>query len=129
MLLVVCGVLGLYASRQRALHRVPSFTCLLNPGEAVGRRWQPGVAQYAGDRLLWWRSLSLAPRPAAPWRRVELVLVDRTPMGQTDEEGRPLFLVDCRHGAQAFQMMLSAPAHAGLVSWLESAPRHVRRAL
>lgn len=128
VLLVVGGLLALYVSRQRTLtRRVASFACMLNAGEAVSRMWQPGVAQYTQDRLLWWRTLSLSPRPARAWTRADLELVERVPVGQDDEEGRPLLLVHCRHGADAFQVMVSAPAYAGLVSWLESGPRRVGR--
>lgn len=130
VLLVVGGVLALYVSRQRTLtHRVASFSCMLNAGEAVSRMWQPGVAQYTKDRLVWWRTLSLAPRPARAWSRGELELLERVPLEQDDEEGRPLVLVHCRHGSDLFQLMLSAPAYAGLVSWLESGPRRVGRML
>lgn len=130
LLLVVVGLLGLYLSRQRTLsRRVASFACQLNAGEAVRRMWQPGIAQYTHERLLWWRTLSLSPRPARVWSRSRLTLVERVPVGQDDEEGRPLLLVHCRHGDEAFQLMLSAPAYAGLVSWLESGPRPLGRAL
>lgn len=128
VLLVVGGLLALYVSRQRTLtRRVASFVCMLNTGPTVRRVWQPGVAQYTRERLLWWRTLSLSPRPARSWSRTELELVERTPIGQDDEEGRPLLMVHCRHGADEFQVMISAPAYAGLVSWLESGPRRVGR--
>lgn len=129
VLLVVLGVAGLYVSRQHTLsRRVASFGCQLNAGEEVRRMWQPGVAQYTRDRLLWWRTLSLSPRPARVWSRASLEVVDRAPLGQDDEEGRPLLLVHCRDGREVFQLMLSAPAYAGLVSWLESGPRTIGRA-
>lgn len=128
VLLVVGGFVGLYVSRQRTLtRRVASFACQLNAGPEVRRMWQPGVAQYTRDRLLWWRTLSLSPRPARVWLRRRLTLVERVRLGQDDEDGRPLLLVHCRHGDEAFQLMLSAPAYAGLVSWLESAPRSLGR--
>lgn len=130
VLLVVGGILALYVSRQRTLtRRVASFSCTLNSGEAVSRVWQPGVAQYTQERLLWWRTLSLSPRPARAWSRSRLELVERIPLDTDDEEGRPLLLVHCRHEADLFQIMLSAPAYAGLVSWLESGPRRLGRML
>jgi Protein of unknown function (DUF2550) len=123
VVLVFGGFLGLYVSRQRALsRRVASFTCMLSVGETVGRRWQAGVAQYGRDRLVWWRTLSLSPRPVRVWSRSELMLVERRRTGQNDEGGRPMLLVGCQHGSDVFQIMVSAPAYAGLVSWLESAP-------
>lgn len=124
LLLVIVAFLVLYLSRQRTLsRRVASFACQVNVGETVRRLWQPGIAQYTHERLLWWRTLSLSPRPARVWLRDRLTLVERVPLGQDDEDGRPLLLVHCRHGDEAFQLMLSALAYAGLVSWLESAPR------
>ena len=127
VLLVLGVVLGLYVSRQRTLtRRVASFSCLLNSGEEVKRIWQPGTAQYTRERLLWWRTLSLAPRPARSWDRQKLELVERAPAAQVDERGNPLLLVHCRHGEDAFQVMLSEPAYTGLVSWLESGPRPIK---
>lgn len=124
VLLVLVGLVGLYVSRQRTLsRRVAAFSCVLNPGPAVEGLWLPGIAQFARDRLLWWRSVSLAPRPARMWLRAELTLVDRVPLGQQDEEGRPLLVVHCRNGEESFHLMISAAAYAGLVSWLESGPR------
>ena len=127
VLLVLGGLVGLYVSRQRTLtRRVASFSCLLNTGEEIKRMWQPGIAQYTREQLLWWRTLSLAPRPARSWSRSDLELVERTPVGQVDEAGRPMFLVHCQHRDDVFQIMVSAPAYAGLVSWLESGPRPIR---
>jgi type II secretory pathway component PulM len=130
VLCVVGGLVGLYVSRQRTLsRRVASFDCMLNPGQSTDGLWQPGIAQYAQDQLVWWRTLSLAPRPARVWSRNELDLVTRTALDQTDEQGRPLLVVDCRHRGEKFQVMISGPAYAGLLSWLESGPRRVGRVL
>lgn len=130
VLAVMIGVLVLYLSRQRALtRRVASFSCTLHDADTPTNAWQPGIAQYGADRLLWWRTLSLAPRPARSWSRSELTLVERRPTGEADEEGRPLLLVLCRHGSERFELMMSAPACSGLVSWLEAGPRPVGRVI
>lgn len=127
VLCVVGGVGGLFLTRQRALsRRVASFGCLLRAAPPEGA-WRSGVAQYGAGRLMWWTTLSLSPRPARTWSRAHLELLERTPLGQTDECGRPLLEVRCRHLDEVFDVVVSAPACAGLVSWLESAPRHVRR--
>lgn len=124
-LLAVGVVVGLYVSRQRTLtRRIASFSCALGVGE--DGMWQPGTAQYTRERLLWWRTLSLAPRPARAWSRTDLELVTRTEAGQVDEAGRPLLVVHCRHGQDTFRILVSAPAYAGLVSWLESGPRPIK---
>ncbi len=124
---VLAGVVGLvvlYVSRQRTLsHRVASFTCLLG----TGAEWQHGIAQFGRDRLVWWRTFSLAPRPERVWSRTELTIVDRAPSAQVDHDGHQLVVLHCRHGVDAFQVLISGPAVAGLVSGLESAPRTVRQ--
>ena len=130
LLLVVVTVAGLYLSRQRTLtHRVGSFTCLLRtePPPEVG--WTAGIAHYGAERLVWWRTLSLAPRPARTWSRAELTLVERVRLDGRDDAGRPLLLVHCVHRGERFQLTISEQACAGLVSWLESGPRPVGRAL
>ena len=128
VLCVVGGLGGLFWSRQRTLsRRVASFSCLLR--DAVpGGPWRSGVAQYGAGRLMWWTSLSLSPRPARTWNRMHLQLLERTSLDQTDERGRPLLQLRCRHLEENFEVIVSAPACAGLVSWLESAPRQVRGA-
>lgn len=149
LLLAVGVVVGLFLSRQRALSkRVGSFTCALRvePGGAAGGRlgpgggasvehpertaagWTPGVAQYATGRLVWWRSLSLAPRPAHTWYRADLDVLERTRLEEVDESGQPLLRVLCRHRGDTFSLVLGSAAWAGLVSWLESGPRPVGRA-
>ena len=126
--IVVVAVVGLYVSRQRSLtRRVGSFTCLVRvepPGDAT---WTAGIAHYGASELVWWRSLSLAPRPARCWTRSELTVVERESLAGTDEQGRPLLLVRCVHRGERFEMTVSEPAFAGLVSWLESGPRPVGR--
>lgn len=127
LLLAVGVVVGLYVSRQRTLsRRVASFSCALNEAGEGARRWQPGIAQYTRERLVWWRTLSLAPRPARSWSRSDLTLVSRTPLGQADDAGRPLLVVECRDGDETFRVIVSEPAYTGLVSWLESGPRPIR---
>lgn len=120
LLVAVLLVVLLYASRQRTLsRRIGSFGCFLSG--------TPGRAQYATGRLVWWRTLSLAPRPAEVWKRSELVVVRSEPLGFEDQSGRPLLRVRCRHGDVELELTMSAGAYSGLVSWLESAPRAVGR--
>ena len=126
LLAVLCvagGLGGLYLSRQHTLtRRVASFGCLLRDAPS-GVAWRAGVAQYGAGRLMWWTSLSLSPRPARTWSRAHLELLERTQLDQADERGRPLLRLRCRHQGEEFEVIVSAPACAGLVSWLESAPR------
>ena len=127
-LALVAGValVAAYVSRQRTLsRRVGSFACGLRL--RAGHAAVAGVAHYTADRLRWWRSLSLWPRPACAWVRADLVVVQRTPAGEVDEAGRALLRVTCEHRGEAFELVMSEQACAGLVSWLEAGPRAVRR--
>ncbi|EYR63545.1 hypothetical protein N866_19900 [Actinotalea ferrariae CF5-4] len=130
LLLLLAVVLAMFWSRQTTLsRRVGSFSCGLRPDTSSDRPWTTGIAHYTSSRLVWWRVLSLSPRPAAAWSRDELTLVERVPLGEVDERGRQMLLVRCVHGSDAFQVLMSAPACAGLVSWLESGPRPVGRVI
>lgn len=123
LVLAVC-VLGW--QRRRALTgRVASFSCSLRFAPVPEAPWVRGIAQYGTGRLMWWRLLSLSFRPTRTWSRSELVVLDRVDLPGTDQQGRSLVQVTCRHREDEFQLMLSAPALAGLVSWLESGPRPV----
>ncbi|HWS57858.1 MAG TPA: DUF2550 family protein [Actinotalea sp.] len=128
VLLVVIVAAGLYVSRVRSLsQRVGSFTCHLRSAPAgLGA---PGVAHYGPARLAWWRTVSLAPRPARTWQRDRLDLVELITLDQVDEEGRPMVRVLCRHDDAQFELTMSAAAHSGLVSWVEAGPRTVGRAV
>ena len=122
------GVLGW--QRRRALTgRVASFSCSLRFAPVPAAPWARGIAQYGTGRLMWWRLLSLSFRPTRTWARSELTIAERTDLPGTDQQGRPLVQVTCRYRGEEFQLMLSAPALAGLVSWLESGPRPVGEVL
>lgn len=130
LLLLLGTVLALFWSRQSTLsRRVGSFACGLRADGPVEGRWATGIAHYTSSRLVWWRVLSLSPRPAAAWSRDELTIVERIALPEVDDRGRALLLVRCVHGGDAFQLLISAPACAGLVSWLESGPRPVGRVI
>ncbi|MHA3948071.1 DUF2550 family protein [Cellulomonas bogoriensis] len=126
LLVAVVVLAGLYLSRLRTLsRRVGSFAC----GVRHEDRWTAGIAQYTHGRIAWWRAVSLAPRPARTWSRGELTLLERTPLGEQDEHGQEMLLVRCLHGGETFDLAMSVPACAGLVSWLESGPRPIGRVI
>lgn len=130
LLLGVLLLVGLYLSRQRTLsQRVGSFACSLRPVGTAATAWTPGIAQYTTGRLVWWRTLSLAPRPAHGWSRSELTLVERVPLDEVDHVGQRILLVRCCHASETFELTMSDAACAGLVSWLESGPRPVGRVI
>jgi len=121
--LVVLGA-GLWFSRRHTLdNRVGSFRCSLSRGS----RWPSGVAQYGAVSLYWWRSHSLAPRPAQRWERTSLVVLGKR---DSDVPGAPgQLIVRCRARSHAkpveFELLLTREAYAGLTSWIEATPSRV----
>ncbi|GAA2727217.1 DUF2550 domain-containing protein [Cellulomonas aerilata] len=115
---VVVVLLG--ASRLRTLSgRVGSFLCSGRRAQP-GAPWNAGIAHYGAGRIDWWRSWSLAPRPARSWRREDIEVVSRAPVaGSTDPD---LVLVRCRHRGTDYEVTMSRDALAGLTAWLEAAP-------
>ncbi|MCB7138053.1 DUF2550 domain-containing protein [Cellulosimicrobium marinum] len=122
LLLAAVVVVGLGAFRLRALaHRVGSFECGVRPAGVEGAAWTSGIAHYGVGRIDWWRSWSLAWRPARIWSRYDLQLLGREPF--TGPDARPdSYLVRCRYDGQDFELTMTRPAYEGLASWLEAAP-------
>ena len=116
LVLVITAALG--ASRLRVLSsRVGSFVCAARP---AARAWTAGIAHYGTGRIDWWRSWSLAPRPARSWLRHDLQVVERSPLRRAGDPD--LVLVRCRYRGKEFDLTMSADACAGLTAWLEAAP-------
>ena len=117
--LVVTAAVG--ASRLRVLsRRIGSFECAARSADDPGGAWTAGIAQYGAGRIDWWRSWSLAPRPARTWWRSELAVVGRAPF--VGPGGRDELVVRCRYHDTEFELTMSADAFAGLTAWLEAAP-------
>ena len=139
-LLLTVVLLG-WSRRRTLTSRVGSFLCQLDEGvvgDAVAQTLAApeavpsgvsGVAQYGTGRLVWWRAVSLVPRPARTWDRGALAVIGRTDLGIPDPHGRLLVRIRCRHRAEVFDLTVTEGAAAGLVSWLESAPRSVGRVM
>ena len=127
LLLAVLLLIALVFSRLRALaHHVGSFETRLRftTGSVTGGPWRSGFAVYRADRLVWWQSRSLSVKPRYEWSRESFRVTGRVPL---DQAGLPdLFLVQCRHGHERFDLTMSPEAYSGLASWLESAPPSTR---
>ncbi|MEP7764071.1 DUF2550 domain-containing protein [Sanguibacter sp. 25GB23B1] len=126
---LLVAVLALAAwgfSRLRAVSGQPgSFeSAWRGAGLDVCTGWQAGFAVYQDDRLDWWRSWSLRPRPQRQWLREELAVISRSEI--TDPEAPDLWLVRCRCDDATFDLTMSDGAYAGFSSWLESAPPNRR---
>lgn len=123
LLLVGVSLLVMYASRRRALeHRVGSFACRVQRGGEARVARTMGVAQYGVGRLVWYRGLSLSPRPAHTWKRPELALLERTELDPIAGSVAGLMRLRCRCQGDEFDLTVSRAASAGLTAWLEAGP-------
>lgn len=82
--------------------------------------WHAGFAVYRDDRIDWWRSWSLRPRPQHQWLRENLTIVGRVELA--DAAAPELWLVQCLYEDTTFELTMSVGAYSGFSSWLESAP-------
>lgn len=116
VVVIALGMLVVGVARLGALRaRVGSFECRLQRG--ADGQWTQGVAHYAVGRIDWWRSRSLALRPARTWSRHELVVVAR----EDDPDGVTC-VVRCTCAGEDLTLSMSKDAYAGLASWLEAGP-------
>jgi len=117
-----------YASRQRALdRRVGSFACRVQRDGQAPAAWTAGVAQYGVGRLVWYRDLSLSPRPVHTWKRSDLELLERDRRGLMTGSDGELVRLRCRCQGIAFNLTVSSAASAGLTSWIEAGPASTYR--
>jgi hypothetical protein len=90
------------------------------------QRWANGVGRYAGDELIWYRTLSLSPAAAMRMPRRELQVVSSRPWDASrDMALRPnLMIVECRFRDERINLGFPDNGLTGFLSWLEaSAPR------
>lgn len=124
LVVVALGIGLLWASRTHTLvGRVGSFRCQLDRGGS----WAHGVAQYGAEHLYWWRSRSLAPRPAVRWERAGLEVVSREFHEDAHGHRTVRATVRARCGGAWREVRLAMPvdAYAGLTSWIEATPQRV----
>ena len=90
------------------------------------QRWANGVGRYAGDELLWYRTLSLSPAAALRMPRTELHVLSSRPWDASrDMALRPnLMVVECGFRDERISLGFPDNGLTGFLSWLEaSAPR------
>jgi hypothetical protein len=91
------------------------------------RHWTFGLARYDHDRLLWFRTFSLSPRPARSYARADLRVVGRRrPHGpEAVAMVHDAVVLQCRDGEQPVELAVPDAAAMGLLAWLEAtAPNH-----
>lgn len=89
-----------------------------------GYGWALGVGRYDGECLVWYRLLSLAPRPRRAVCRHGLAVIGRRkPLGT---EALNLMsgavVVECRSEQGQVELAMTDAAYPGFLSWLEAAP-------
>jgi hypothetical protein len=91
--------------------------------------WSFGVGRYDGDRLLWFKTFSLSPRPRHVLRRSALVLGPRRrPHGaEVVAVIADATVVECMHNGEPFELAVPSAALPGLLAWVEAAPRVATR--
>ena len=116
------ALLAFGTSRVRTLsRRVGSFECAFSRATDSTAPWITGIGQYGAESLYWWRWWSLAPRPTRAWLRSGMIILEQLPVADArGYEGQ--VVVRCRTRDDAFDLLMSAEAYAGLASWLEAAP-------
>ena len=131
VLIVVCVLLvcGLVLWVTVVLHQrrmVASVGGLPMALKRDDQRWSNGVGRYAGDELIWYRTLSLSPTPALRMPRADLeVILSRAWDPQRDMALRPnLMIAECRFRGAKVSLGFPDNGLTGFLSWLEaSAPR------
>lgn len=124
--LLVALCLGAFALRRQLLRRKGGTVdvSLRLRARRRGYGWALGVGRYDGDRLVWYRLLSLAPRPRRTVPRQGLTVIGRRkPTGTEALNLMPgAVVVECRAEDGRVELAMSEAAYPGFQSWLEAAP-------
>ena len=98
-----------------------------DPRGGRSTHWKFGFARFDGDRLLWFRTFSLSPRPRHQLARHALrVRSRRTPHGaETVTLVNDAIVLECAYADALAEVALPEAAALGFMSWLEAAPGRV----
>ncbi len=122
---VVVVLLVLVVVRRRSIERRPGAFELTVSARATGAAgWAIGTGVYDGDRLLWFRTFSLAWRPSRVLARDDVQISGRRApaRGESSLLAPGSVVVDCLHGIRPLRLALAPAALTGLLAWLESSP-------
>jgi hypothetical protein len=122
--LLLAVLVAVVLRRRRLTSRLGTFDCSVRQPRGARRRWALGVARYETDRLDWYRTFSLSPRPSCSYARRALdVTLFREAEGNELAAVQPgAMVVECRHEDVEIELAMSHDAYTGFASWLESAP-------
>jgi hypothetical protein len=123
VLLFVCVLLIAMVARRWLLSR-SGGTLEMSLRE---RHWRFGVGRYDGDRLSWYATFSLSPRPRRTFARSGLRVVGRRPPrgGEALHVVHDSVILECATAPAAVEIAVPSSALPGFLAWLEAAPRHV----
>ncbi len=118
--LLVAGVLV----RRRALVRHGFDMGVRLRARRGGGGWSLGVARYEAERLEWFRTFSLWPRPRRVFQRQSLQVLSTRPATRAESLLVPPghIVAACRHHDRDVDLSLSDGALTGLLAWIEAAP-------
>jgi hypothetical protein len=131
LLLVCCALLLGLVVRRRVLDRAGGTIDMSLRRNQPGHdphgslHWSFGVGRYDGDRLVWFKTFSLAPKPRFVIERAALTVRQRrTPHGA---EALAVIanadVLECEYGDSIVEIAVPSSAVPGLLAWLEAAPR------
>lgn len=86
--------------------------------------WSLGVARYEVERLEWFRTFSLWPRPRRVFQRQRLQVLSTRPLTRAERVVVPAdhVVVACRDGDREVALSMSDGALTGLLAWIEASP-------
>lgn len=95
------------------------------------RHWTFGIGRYERDRLEWFRTFSLSPRPRCSLSRGAVqVSARRAPRhGEAWSLIQDAIVLECSTGESIVEVALPAPAVIGFLAWLEASPNRIRQPL
>lgn len=122
-LVVLCGIAAwvlVVIHQRRLVASAGGLPMALKRGD---QRWANGVGRYAGDELMWYRTLSLSPTVAWRLPRQELAVFATRPWDPgRDMALRPnLMIVECRWRGAEISLGFPDNGLTGFLSWLEAA--------
>lgn len=120
-LLVVCLLLvGLVVRRRLLSRRWGTVEMSLRL-----RHWTFGMARFESDRLLWFRTFSLSPRPRVAFARTALHVMGRRPPHGAESlaMSADAVVLECVSDDAACEIALPSSAALGLMAWLEAGQR------
>jgi hypothetical protein len=129
LLLACLGLLTLVV-RRRVISRgggtVEMSLRVRRPGglAAGPAHWAFGLARYEHDRLLWFRTFSLSPRPRHALDRTDLRVRSRRPPHRPEAAAlhADAVVLECSCGDALVDLAVPGAAAVGVLAWIEAAP-------